>query len=899
VKLGKPEIGTKAIAQASEYARRLKTNNIIVLIYPEKYKNQEILDYSRVNKLALEVEVNATILTDYWTESLTDTPINIFQNLKRRLLSKKRKIDFNSVINLIKSYVQDLNSIIYQIRTDKLISEVVNKLDLFTSVGELKDKEKAKNQVVNLASYLLFNQLLFYHIFRERTQSNIPKLEHVKRVKDIQKYFDKITDIDYQSIYRVDILGHIPDRSEVIDGLNDLIDGIKLLRAEHITHDLAGRFFHDLIPFEVRKIFAAFYTNPISAEILAGLTIDSYDETVIDPACGSGTLLVASYQRKKELYKQLYGYKDLDKLHKQFIEKDITGIDIMPFASHMTTINLTTQNIEEETNVVRIATADSLSLATSLKTEEFKKKGIKISPYTETIQQDLNGLISKKLKQEGGLSPEGKGTEFYLKPVDVVIMNPPFSDREKLPKEMREKLNKNQVLGSICGHQINLWGYFLALADLLLKPNGKIGAVLPINLARGKATEKIRNYLLENYHIEYIIKPTKDIAFSESAAFRDILFIAKKRKPKKTDITKIVFLKKSVKDIKEDSIKNILECNKEFVKINEIKYKELINYRDNFMPLLMPKEFLSLLKIFIKSNKLVDFDINQIDIGLPYRPKGVADGVFITRPSDESRIKNTKIIILEEKQNYIGVRIKNIPKNQFFYKFKRDYLKPALRTTTGIRKLAISKKEVDYILVKKDEKYWKSLRSYGLEIPSLFPLKNHFKQNIIIEGTYIVIPDKINLVSPNTCFISIFSENLLDCVGSTLWYVKGLQKKNAKIINLYFNSMVSLLQIVLLKSETLGTYSRLLKNDWQQFKILDIQKLTQKEKRTLLNLFEKLKDIEFPSILEQLENRFWARVELDKTILKILGFTNKEINEWLPKVYDALVEELKSMREVK
>ena len=80
---------------------------------------------------------------------------------------------------------------------------------------------------------------------------------------------------------------------------------------------------------------------------------------------------------------------------------------------------------------------------------------------------------------------------------------------------------------------------------------------------------------------------------------------------------------------------------------------------------------------------------------------------------------------------------------------------------------------------------------------------------------------------------------------------------------------------------------------------LKIEERSKKEKQTLLNLFEKLKDIEFPSILEQLENRFWARVELDKTILKILGFTNKEINEWLPKVYDAIVEELKSMREVK
>jgi hypothetical protein len=97
----------------------------------------------------------------------------------------------------------------------------------------------------------------------------------------------------------------------------------------------------------------------------------------------------------------------------------------------------------------------------------------------------------------------------------------------------------------------------------------------------------------------------------------------------------------------------------------------------------------------------------------------------------------------------------------------------------------------------------------------------------------------------------------------------------------------------------LGTYSRLLKSDWKLFKILDINKLTPQEKQSLLNLFEKLKDVEFPSILEQLEDRFWARVELDKTILQILGFSKREINEWLPKVYDVLVEELKIMKTTK
>ena len=313
---------------------------------------------------------------------------------------------------MIENYVRDLNSIIYQIKTEELASEVVDKLDLFSSIGEIKDKEVAKRQVVNLASYLLFNQLLFYHIFKKKSETNLPELQEIDRVKSLQIFFDAITDIDYQSIYRVNILGHIPEKLVVLNTLNEVIKAIKLLRAEHITHDLAGRFFHDLIPFEVRKVLAAFYTHPVAAEILAGLTIDSWKDTILDPACGSGTLLVSAYKMKMNLYEKLYGFKDLDAIHKRFLENEITGIDIMPLAAHITTLNLATQNIEQKTNNVQIATKDSLSLSDALKTQKFKKEGVKISSYTREIQQTLVHMASSKaLRNEGAVSPKGKGEE--------------------------------------------------------------------------------------------------------------------------------------------------------------------------------------------------------------------------------------------------------------------------------------------------------------------------------------------------------------------------------------------------------------------------------------------------------------------------------------------------------
>lgn len=84
-------------------------------------------------------------------------------------------------------------------------------------------------------------------------------------------------------------------------------------------HDVAGRIYHKLL--DTRKFLATNYTSIPASVLLAGLVFDPdhssfqyisqtdpksflKDMTIVDPACGSGTLLMASLQRLLELYKQ-------------------------------------------------------------------------------------------------------------------------------------------------------------------------------------------------------------------------------------------------------------------------------------------------------------------------------------------------------------------------------------------------------------------------------------------------------------------------------------------------------------------------------------------------------------------------------------------------------------------
>ena len=280
--------------------------------------------------------------------------------------------------------------------------------------------------------------------------AKLPPLKNIKEKRELQQFFGKLQTKGYGPIYEVNVLAHISNKPEVIEVINEVIEAIKSLRPEHISHDIAGVFFHKLVPFEIRKVLATYYTVPNAADLLAGLAIRGAHQSVLDPACGSGTLLVASYKRKEHLWTKYEGGYTSEKMHKQFLEKDITGNDLMPFAGHLATMNLAMQNIEQPTKNVRIGSGDSLSLAYQFADPNFKK-GITQGKFTthQTTSMDEFLASNKKAKRSTKSAAGSLSTEFKLTPCDLVIMNPPFSDIEKIIKvspEMITKLKENRIL---------------------------------------------------------------------------------------------------------------------------------------------------------------------------------------------------------------------------------------------------------------------------------------------------------------------------------------------------------------------------------------------------------------------------------------------------------------------
>ena len=129
-----------------------------------------------------------------------------------------------------------------------------------------------------------------------------------------------------------------------------------------------------------------------------------------------------------------------------------------------------------------------------------------------------------------------------------------------------------------------------------------------------------------------------------------------------------------------------------------------------------------------------------------------------------------------------------------------------------------------------------------------------------------------------------------------MWSVKGFSSDDAKIFALWFNSTMNMLQMLINRTETRGAWMKLHEYQIRDSMILNLKALTNAERRNLLNLFDTLKKQEFPSILDQLKNRFPARVEMDKAVLRVLGFKEDEIESILNYLYPALANEIEKLK---
>ena len=152
----------------------------------------------------------------------------------------------------------------------------------------------------------------FYELYERRNEANIGELINIalERIKDANhaKLEGVFRNIDFNSEAN---LGRVKDRNRRLKNLlEDFAKPALNLHPSRVDEDIIGECYIYLISrfaSDAGKKAGEFYTPAAVSRLLAGLAAPQLGDTICDPACGSGSLLIRTAEQVGSDNFALYG----------------------------------------------------------------------------------------------------------------------------------------------------------------------------------------------------------------------------------------------------------------------------------------------------------------------------------------------------------------------------------------------------------------------------------------------------------------------------------------------------------------------------------------------------------------------------------------------------------------
>lgn len=907
----------RAMSQVSEYEQSVgaveKIRAVFAVVYADRiHKNFEVY-FKSASGADLQLKLKSiSSVADYIIEKLAEVPV-----------AAPAPLSTQKVIGILNQGVELLSASLAHTTTEE-IEGIFGGRDFFSTVLDLEEEKNVSDEALkNAASYLLVNQILFYQILARET-TEYPRLDP-KTLFDgrilQEKYFNQVLKKDYKAIFGFGIASTIRGEEQSRE-LRDVVSAIQLLSPESITHDLLGKIFHNLIPLHLRKIVAAYYTNSEAAELLAHLAIEKKSDRVFDPACGSGTLLVATYNRKKALFER-FG----DEQHTRFLDGEIYGADIMPFAAHLAAVNLALQAPLRYSNKVNVAICDSTSLS----------PGTEISSAQETIRESYKPAKLSDF-EDGKYNGHGKKTrkgmvdlleeerDLKLPKFDVVIMNPPFTRFQRIPPSFKKKLAERfgqARYREIIHGQLGLHGYFLLLADKFIAPGGRLAAVLPLTTISLEGFYGLIKLLLENYQIEHVIVSSGRAAFSENTSLREILLVARKEAPVPETRTKFTFIHASPEELTVEKARQIAESilkyddncegDGEDTEDYYIRMDSQANYardvRDLYKNVVLHSPQLvkteeRIKRYFRKCKQYYKLHEAEAEGGwkISENPRGVEEkgyyALSLLAPKDGAKaFKDHDVWLVEsESQQILKVRHRF---NGAEFRIPRNCVMPQFRRFSGQASIVLNEPR-DYLIIRKFDEFEEFLKASALadsdkQMDIRSAIRNGDWEKFVIRNSARTFAFyRGNVTAPNTNLMAVRSNEPTFAGPGGSWVFSEPQTHD-KLTALWLNTSIAFYHIFRDRKETEGGFMEL---DKYVFRAMPSPRLDAVDIKKLDALESKLSRVEFPSLLEQFQTGFASRKELDLFFLDLAGVERKEAERFLDSLYETLAKELLRLKGV-
>ncbi len=634
----------------------------------------------------------------------------------------------------------------------------------------------------------------------------------------------------------LDILPSNPDVEQLLEKIymtsKYVISNPSLLKL-----DLAGRLYHSTLGKELAKRFAIYYTGIPASELLAWIAVENWDDKVVDFACGSGTLLLAAYHKKLSIAYLHPTNRNviIDELHRSFLENDLVGLDVMPFAIHLTLVNLALQHpssICMRSQIYHVPVSYDKKMGSL---DLLKGNCIWVQQYRQK-------MAIKASESSFELSRNKTKIEFPNNLFDVVIMNPPFTKKQRV-SQILDKKELKKILNQLGSKYTSLGGLslpFTLLGDKYLTPGGRLAIVLPSSILDRSTWKGVRTFLAEKYHLEHLIiswikgKPS----FSDNTQLREILLIARKKNEnsKNGNFTLVTHLDKDFTVIEARQIaEQLSNAKQDFTTItinSPFQHpiycgSELIGEAISFPKPLIERTTDNWYRLLAFRNpKLVRSSLLQQGlITVSKTPYNVDFSSYQTPVS---------------KVGKIGLFIKQVASAGFATLETRPI-------DGGIKSLMTSDYEC---LSLQDSKCRWLMKDSSLKATEKFT-----------PGTgHLLVPRKIDLYS-TAKVLSIVSD---DPVASNMWIpiepfpqvtTDGKEfniHELAKIWGLWLHSSFGVMFLVFMRHEIRGAWSEWVTEDVKKLPVLNLKAIDSSAIVNLLDLWEQVKDVKWETLYNQL-----------------------------------------------
>lgn len=453
-------------------------------------------------------------------------------------------------------------------------------LGLKIDAGEFKSMDVCK-----IAALLVINACLLHRRLQDK-MDGLPGLGDINGSTNprelLMESWGIILEKDYAPVFEpaLKVVGALPDADRSVrNALYRLVDRADAMAdsLNELGYDHAGPLYHRILG--TAESDSANYTDNVSAIMLARLAFSEgftdWDDVrevtklrVMDPACGTGTLLMAALKTIKDRT----GYDSVDeysrvKIHTQLVEDVLCGLDINRHAVQLAACNLTLgaptidyKNMNLYTmkhgpqpgeDVMKAGSVEILRAASG-------------RDIWKAFVQPLRDLSDMQARQV-----DDAGIQYPIRDLDAIIMNPPFGSNKrrnrKFPPDVVKQMQKNELairtelrrMDNKAGDVIDtnsISTFFTPLADRLLDPkHGTLARVLAVTECTSVSALDVRKFLADRFWVERIITThdPKRLNFSYKTSIHECLMVCRRHNGDTKPPTEFVSLYMMPKNAKE------------------------------------------------------------------------------------------------------------------------------------------------------------------------------------------------------------------------------------------------------------------------------------------------------------------------------------------------------------